>query len=84
MTAAPRKEAGGARRSRFTVTLAEERGSETAVRFRTVDGSATDTGDYVARRGTLRFAPGQTSATVEVAVNDDDLAELDAGPARLS
>lgn len=62
---------------RFTVTLAEARDSETAVRFRTVDGSAAEPGDYVARRRTLRFAPGQTSTTVEVTVNDDDLTEGD-------
>ncbi len=46
--------------------------------FRTADGSATTGGgDYVARTGTLTFAPGETSKTITIAVQGDSAREAD-------
>ncbi len=43
----------------------------------TADGSARAGADYTATSGTLRFAPGQTSKTVSVAIDDDVIEETD-------
>src|SRR5262249_48287502 len=43
-----------------------------AVNYQTVDGTATAGGaDYITRRGTLTFAPGETTKTVTVIVRGD-------------
>jgi hypothetical protein len=40
--------------------------------FRTVDGTArTSDGDYVAKTGTLTFAPGETTKTITIEVKGD-------------
>ena len=46
--------------------------------FRTVNGTAT-TGDndYVARTGTLTFAPGETTKTITIEVKGDGKREAD-------
>ncbi len=64
--------------ARFTVTLAPANPDrEVTVDLETVDGNATAPDDYVARpRTLLTFAPGATSATVEVTVNGDAADEL--------
>ncbi len=38
-------------------------------------GQATPVVDYIATAGTVSFAPGQTSATVDITVNGDDVIE---------
>jgi hypothetical protein len=44
--------------------------------FRTVDGTArTIDNDYVARSGTLTFAPGETSKTITITVKGDSKRE---------
>jgi hypothetical protein len=44
--------------------------------YRTVDGAAkTSDGDYVARSGTLTFAPGETTKTVTIEVKGDSKKE---------
>jgi chitinase len=45
------------------------------VNFATVNGTAAAGPDYAAQSGTLTFAPGQTTATVTVAVRGDVTAE---------
>lgn len=46
------------------------------VQWATADGSATIAGnDYVAGSGTVTFLPGETSKTIQVAVNGDTLVE---------
>ncbi len=55
----------------FPVTLAEAQTSAVSVRYATSDGTAVAGSDYVARSGTVRFAPGETEKTVEVPVLDD-------------
>ncbi len=44
--------------------------------YRTVNGTATTAdGDYVAKTGTLTFAPGETSKTITIVVNGDSKKE---------
>ena len=57
---------------RFRVTLDAPAQSTVSVRYRTVNGTAVAGDDYVAAHGAVRFAPGDTQKTVEVAVLPDD------------
>ena len=56
----------------FRVTLDAPAQSTVSVRYRTENGTATAGQDYIAARGALRFAPGETAKTVSVAVLPDD------------
>jgi hypothetical protein len=62
----------------FTVTLSAPYDQPVTVSYRTADGTAT-TGDndYVARAGTLTFAPGETTKTITVEVKGDSKREAD-------
>jgi hypothetical protein len=62
----------------FTVTLSAPYDQPVSVSFQTADGTAT-TGDndYVARAGTLTFAPGETAKTTTVEVKGDNKREAD-------
>jgi hypothetical protein len=63
---------GGTRRIHFTVTRSGgDLSSDCSVTFQTADGTAKAGRDYAATRGTLTFAPGQTTAAVEVQVLGD-------------
>ena len=55
----------------FAVTLSRASSARVAVAYATADGSATAGSDYTARKGELRFAPGETEKTVSVTVLDD-------------
>ena len=60
----------------FTVTLAAAYDQAVTMSFRTADGTATTSdGDYVARTGTLTFAPGETQKTITIEVNGDNKKE---------
>ncbi len=61
----------------FTVTLSGASSSTVAIGYATADGTASSASDYAATSGTLTFAPGQTSATVTVAVHGDTTPEND-------
>ncbi len=62
----------------FTVSLSNPSTREISVDYATADGTATVTdNDYQPRSGTLTFAPGQTSKTITVLVNHDDVDEDD-------
>ncbi|MFN2471085.1 MAG: Calx-beta domain-containing protein [Gaiellaceae bacterium] len=61
----------------FTVTLGAPSGRTVTVDWSTADGSAVSPLDYVGTSGSLTFAPGQTTKTVNVTVNGDVLDELD-------
>lgn len=53
----------------MTVTLDEASGKQVTVAYTTKDGTAKTTdGDYLAASGTLTFAPGEKSKTVDVEV----------------
>jgi hypothetical protein len=62
----------------FTVTLSAAYDQPVTTSFRTVNGTAT-TGDndYVARTGTLTFAPGETTKTITIEVKGDNKREAD-------
>jgi probable HAF family extracellular repeat protein len=60
----------------FTVTLSAAYDQAVTVSFRTVNGTATTSdGDYVAKTGTLTFAPGETTKTITIEVKGDSKKE---------
>jgi Calx-beta domain/FG-GAP-like repeat len=62
----------------FTVTLSAAYDQAVTMSFRTANGTAkTSDGDYVARTGTLTFAPGETTKTVTITVKGDGKKESD-------
>jgi hypothetical protein len=62
----------------FTVTLSTAYDQPVTMSFQTANGTAT-TGDndYVARAGTLTFAPGETTRTITIEVKGDSKPEAD-------
>ena len=60
---------------KFTVTLSAVSGRTVGVNWATADGTATAGVDYTAAGGSLTFAPGETSKTVDVTVIGDTVNE---------
>jgi hypothetical protein len=61
----------------FTVSLSKASGKVVTVAYATADGSAGSPDDFAARSGTLVFLAGDTSKTVSVTLNDDQVDEPD-------
>ncbi len=61
----------------FTVRLSTAANHETRVSWTTVDGTAVAGADFVAVSGTLVFAAGETSKTLQVILADDAVVETD-------
>src|SRR5690606_8517576 len=61
----------------FTVTMDRASATSASVDYATVNGSAEAPADYAAQSGTLTFAPGQTTQTINVPVNGDSTPEAD-------
>jgi hypothetical protein len=62
----------------FTVTLSAAHDQTVTMSFKTTDGTAkTSDNDYVAKSGTLTFAPGETTKTITIVVNGDTKKEAD-------
>ena len=60
----------------FTVTRSAAYDQAVTMSFRTVDGTAaTGDSDYVAKTGTLTFAPGETTKTITIEVKGDSKRE---------
>ncbi len=60
----------------FTVTLSAAYDQPVTMSFKTTDGTAkTSDKDYVAKSGTLTFAPGETTKTITIVVNSDNKRE---------
>jgi hypothetical protein len=59
--------------AKFTVSLDQASTLPVAVNFQTVDGTASSAAslDYVAKSGTVNFAPGETSKNVTIDVRGD-------------
>ena len=60
----------------FTVTLSPASGRAVSVAYATANNTATAPGDYLAASGTLTFLAGETTKTITVMVNGDELNEL--------
>src|SRR5262249_43680908 len=62
----------------FTVTLSAAYDQAVTMSFQTVNGTATTSdNDYVAKTGTLTFAPGETTKTITIEVKGDSKKEAD-------
>ena len=60
----------------FTVTLPAAYDQPVTMSYRTLDDTAkTSDQDYVARTGTLTFAPGETTKTITIEVKGDNKRE---------
>jgi hypothetical protein len=60
----------------FTVTLSAPYDQPVTMSFQTVNGTAkTSDNDYVARAGTVTFAPGETTKTITIEVKGDNKKE---------
>jgi hypothetical protein len=60
----------------FTVSLSTVYDQPVTMSYRTVDGTATTgNNDYVAKSGTLTFAPGETTKTITIEVKGDSKRE---------
>lgn len=59
----------------FTVTLSAAYDQAVTVSFRTVDGTAKASKDFVAQTGTLTFAPGETTKTISIQVKGNNKRE---------
>ncbi len=59
----------------FTVTLSGASSQTVTVKYATADGTAKAASDYTAASGTLSFAPGTVSHTVDVQVAGDNMTE---------
>ncbi len=65
----------GAGPSTFTVTLSAPSAQTVTVDYATANGTASAPADYTSATGTVTFAPGATTQTVNVSVVDDALDE---------
>jgi hypothetical protein len=68
---------GGTTNAGFNVTLSAPSTQPITVDFSTADGTANAPADYQSVAGTLTFAPGVTTRTINVTVNGDSAAEAD-------
>jgi len=59
----------------LTVSLNKASADPVTVAYQTANGTATTNTDYTSNGGTLTFAPGETSKTVTVSINDDSAVE---------
>ena len=63
----------------FTVTLSAASATPVTVSYATANGTATAGSDYVAKSGTLTFAPGETQKTIQVTAIGDAVVEANEG-----
>lgn len=63
----------------FTVSLSAASATAVTVSYATANGTATAGSDYVAKSGTLTFAPGETQKTIQVAAIGDAVVEANEG-----
>jgi hypothetical protein len=67
----------GSGTAEITVRLSAPSGQVVSVDYANAGGTATPDSDYGAVSGTLLFAPGQTTAVIELAILNDDAREPD-------
>ena len=68
---------GGTSTLQFTVTLSAPRDTAVSVQYGTLDGTAVAPADFTASSGTIVFAPGETSKTLDILVVGDTALEAD-------
>jgi hypothetical protein len=61
----------------FTITLSSAYDQPVVMSYRTVNGTAQSGDDYIAKSGTLTFAPGETTKTITIEVKGDNKREAD-------
>ncbi|PZW49086.1 Calx-beta domain-containing protein [Humitalea rosea] len=61
----------------FVITLDRAATTPVVVNYQTANGTAAAGTDFLAKQGTVVFAPGETSATVAVQILDEGAAEAD-------
>jgi len=61
----------------FTVTLSAAYDQPVTMSYQTVNGTATADNDYIAKTGTVTFAPGETTKTITIEVKADSKREAD-------
>jgi hypothetical protein len=57
------------------VTRSGDASSAATIDYASADGTASERSDYLSARGTLRFAPGETSKTIPIFIVDDRFGE---------
>ena len=67
----------GTTNATFTVSLSKASAQAVTVSYATAEGTATAGTDYQSSSGTLTFAPGQTTQSVSVQVNGENVYEDD-------
>jgi aryl-phospho-beta-D-glucosidase BglC (GH1 family) len=67
----------GTSTARYTVTLSAATAAPVTITYVTANGTATAGSDYVAKSGTLSFAAGETTKSIDVVINGDTLVEVD-------
>ncbi|MBE9011872.1 VCBS repeat-containing protein, partial [Pseudanabaenaceae cyanobacterium LEGE 13415] len=72
---APSEQSEGTTPYTFTVRLSEASGRPVSVAYETVAGTALAGEDFAANSGTITFAPGETSKTIEIAIADNTVRE---------
>ena len=73
----PAQGAPGTKNLTFTVTLSAPSSNVISVNYNTADGTAKSTSDYAATNGSLVFAAGTTTRTINVIINGDIQVEGD-------
>ena len=68
---------GGTTNFAFTVSLSAPTSVPVTVQWATADGTAQSGSDYTAASGSITFAPGETSKSIDVSVNADSAFEAD-------
>ena len=61
----------------LTVTLSAARATTTAVKYHTVNGTASNDGDYVGKSGLINILAGMTTGVITIVVNGDTSIETD-------
>jgi hypothetical protein len=61
----------------FTISLGTASGQSVTVNFATANGTASSGTDYTSRSGSVTFAPGETTKTIEINIKGDRKKESD-------
>ena len=67
----------GTKNLTFTITLTNPSDSTITADYATADGTAVAPGDYAAKTGSVSFAPGSTTRTVNISIKGDTAVEPD-------